>query len=280
MRASRLMWVALWLVGCGYKKEITALETELVASQATIEAAKSKYGVAATELSKLEARLSDLLRSKEALEKDLASRGAELDDERAKSARILADKGALRGEIESMKQALAELEERKKQAEARVQQFKDLVSRFQSLIDAGTLDVRIIDGRMVVVLATDILFASGSADLSAGGKDALTKVGQILATMPDKRFQVEGHTDNVPIATARFPNNWFLAAARAIGVTEHLVSAGMQPAQLSAASYGDTRPVAANEDKDARSANRRIEIVIVPDLSDLPGYDELTRIGQ
>lgn len=280
MRWFPLLFLATQLVACGYKKEIASLEAELVTQAATIDTSKARYEQVVEQMGKLDARLADLLRAKEGLERDLGARGTELDEERARSARMLADKGALRGEIESMKQAIAELEERKRQAEARVQAFKDLVSRFQTLIDAGTLDVKIVDGRMVVVLATDILFSSGSADLSTGGKDALTQVGQILAGMPDKHFQVEGHTDNVPIATTRFPNNWYLAAARSIGVTEHLVKAGMQPAQLSAASYGDTHPVASNDDKDSRAANRRIEIVIVPDLSDLPGYAELQKVGQ
>ena len=101
----------------------------------------------------------------------------------------------------------------------------------------------------------------------------------ILATLPDKRFQIEGHTDNVPIRTAQFPSNWELAADRAISVVKTLIEGGMAPDAVSAASYGEHRPIAANETRDQKAANRRIEIVMVPDLSQLPGFDELEALG-
>lgn len=280
MRTLGWLLVAALATGCGYKKEIEGLETQLSQSQQQVVERDARIRELEDQVSTLDARLAGMEARKNDLERQLAELQANLDEEQAKSARIIADRGALRTEIDAMKQAMQELEERKRQAEARVRQFKELVARFQSLIDAGTLDVKIIDGRMVVVLATDILFASGSADLSAAGKDALTQVAAILATMADKDFQVEGHTDNVPINSQRFPNNWYLAAARAIGVVEHLVGAGMTSDQLSAASYGETHPVASNDTKESRSLNRRIEIVIMPDLSGMPGYEELQRVGQ
>jgi chemotaxis protein MotB len=285
-RASR--WAALCVMivpGCGWKKEIEGLEALVAARESVIEGHLATIASLEADVASLErqrdearARISELESRLATREADLARMDGQLAEEREKSARVIADKSAKQAEIEGMKKALAELAERKRQAEERVRQFKELVGRFQALIDAGTLDVRMVDGRMVLVLATDVLFASGSADLSAQGGTALAEVAAILAAMPDKRFQVEGHTDNVPIASSRFPNNWYLAASRAIGVVEHLVTSGMAATQLSAASFGDTRPVASNDDKTSRAVNRRIEIVIVPDLSELPGYDELNRL--
>lgn len=282
MRTVAIMLTASLLVGCGYKKDIEALTATVAERDATLsQRAQTIEGLEA-EVVSLKDQISRLKADSAAKQAELEARIAALESdlsaEREKSARIMADRGALRAEIEATKQALADLEERKRQAEARVKQFKDLVSRFQSLIDAGTLTVKIVDGRMVVVLATDILFASGSADLSAGGKTALTQVAQILAPMTERRFQVEGHTDNVPINTSKYPNNWYLAAGRAIGVVEHLIASGMAPAQVSAASFGDTHPVVANDTKETRAGNRRIEIVVVPDLTDMPGYDELNKL--
>ena len=97
--------------------------------------------------------------------------------------------------------------------------------------------------------------------------------------VPDKDFQIEGHTDDVPISTKKYPSNWYLASARALGVVEHLIAAGMSPDHISAASYGDERPFASNETPEGKASNRRIEIVVMPDLSGLPGYDELTGIA-
>jgi chemotaxis protein MotB len=139
--------------------------------------------------------------------------------------------------------------------------------------------VKIADGRMVVELATDVLFDSGSAKLSPAGKEAIMEVSRVLVTIADRQFQVEGHTDNVPIATAQYPSNWELAAARSMTVVKSMIEAGMTPARISAASYGDTRPVAGNDTPDGKAATRRIEIVGVPDLSELPGFEELSKAG-
>lgn len=274
----RQMWIlvlAVVLTACGYKKDIESLQGQLSAEQARYRECEQGYQRAETRIAELEQRATTLNSRITDLQADVSRLEAELDAERGKSARILADRGALREEIDSMKAAMQDLERRKRQADERVAAYKDLVARFKSLIDAGTLDVRIVDGRMVVVLATDVLFDSGSADLKPVGKEALDQVAAVLASFPDRRFQIEGHTDDVPIANARFASNWYLASARAIGVVNLMITDGMNAMNLSAASFADTRPVVPNADNESRAKNRRIEIVVVPDLSELPGYDEL-----
>ena len=138
--------------------------------------------------------------------------------------------------------------------------------------------VKIVDGRMVVVLATDVLFGSGSASLSREGKDAVSEVARLLASIPQRSFQIEGHTDNVPIRTAQYPSNWELASARSLTVLKTMLEAGMPADRISAAAFGDAKPAVSNETADGRAQNRRIEIIIVPDLSALPGFDELQRV--
>lgn len=176
----------------------------------------------------------------------------------------------------------AEAQKRSMLAQQRVDEFQKLIASFQSMIDSGKLKVQMIDGRMVVVLSSDVLFDSGSAALSANGKEAIQEVAKIMAQMPDKRFQVEGHTDNVPIQSPqlkyRFPSNWQLAAERAITVLKVMIANGVQADRISAASYGESKPVGDNDTKEGRAANRRIEIVIVPDLSQLPGFEELNQM--
>jgi chemotaxis protein MotB len=158
-----------------------------------------------------------------------------------------------------------------------VAEFRSLLARFQKLIDAGKLKVQIKEGRMVLVLPTDILFPSGSAKLSDDGKTAIREVAGVLATMSDRKFQVEGHTDNVPIRTRRFRSNWELASARALGVVKEMMESGMSGRLLSAASYGDFQPIATNDTAVGKKANRRIDIVLVPDLSTLPGFADLEK---
>ncbi|NNF29617.1 MAG: OmpA family protein, partial [Gemmatimonadetes bacterium] len=144
--------------------------------------------------------------------------------------------------------------------------YENVIGRFRSLIEAGQLSVSIDRGRMVINLPQDILFPSGSATLNADGRGTLSEVGAVLTTIEDRRFQVEGHTDNVPISTARFPSNWELSAARALSVVNLLQNSGVPPERLSGAGYGEYQPVASNDDADGRRLNRRIEIVMLPNL--------------
>jgi chemotaxis protein MotB len=279
MRFGTLALVLL-LTGCGWKKTAEELQATLGERDVTISRQVDELAERDTTIDGLKANVVDLDHRIEVLQARILKLDADIDELQSSKADILADRGALAKEIKRTKAALKDLAERKRLAEDRVEAFQTLLSRFKSLIDSGTLDVRIVNGRMVVVLATDVFFASGSADLSDEGKDALTAVGQVLADISDRRFQIEGHTDNVPISTTRYPSNWYLAAGRAIGVVNHLIASGMDAASLSAASYGDTQPVGDNEVDDGRESNRRIEIVIVPDLSSLPGHDELSAIGK
>ncbi|HSM60160.1 MAG TPA: OmpA family protein, partial [Longimicrobiales bacterium] len=144
--------------------------------------------------------------------------------------------------------------------------YEEVIGRFRSLIDGGRLSVAIVRGRMVIQLPQDILFQSGSATLAAEGRRTIAEVGTVLAELSDRSFQVEGHTDNVPIATERFPSNWELSTARALSVVKLLVDQGVAAANLSGAGYGEFQPVASNDDREGRRLNRRIEIVMLPNL--------------
>ena len=203
---------------------------------------------------------------------------AEAELQRGELASLIKDRSRLRESTEQLKEALADLAKRKAEADRRVAEFRDLLTKFKKLIDAGKLQVKIADGRMVLALPTDVLFDSGSAKLSKEGLEAVTEVAQVLQTIRERRFQVEGHTDTVPIHTERFPSNWELSQARALGVVKAMLDAGMDPLTVSAAGYGEYHPVASNDTDAGKAQNRRIEIVLVPDLSMLPGFDELNRV--
>jgi chemotaxis protein MotB len=230
-------------------KRITTLEGEIAALRATGE----EHGA---EIKRLEVERARL-------ESDLAG--------------VVKDRAQLKESADEMRQALAESNRRKAEADKRLAEYRKLLSQLKTMIDAGKLKVKLVDGRMVLALPSDVLFASGSAELSPAGQQAIAEVTHILLTIADRRFQVEGHTDNVPIRTARFPSNWELGAARAITIVNTMVATGMNHSRLSGASYGEYRPAAGNDTPEGRAQNRRIEIVVVPDLSLLPGFDELTR---
>ena len=212
-------------------------------------------------------------------EQSLAASEARVTELEGKLGVASTQKTRLEGSVSEMKTALEDLAKRKAEAEKRIAEFQDLTAKFKPLVDAGRLSVRVVNGRMVVALSTDILFPSGSARLSKEGAVSIREVTGVLTSIANKKFQIEGHTDSVPIATAQYPSNWELASARALNVLNTMIDAGMAPEQISAASYGKFQPIKANDTPENRAQNRRIEIVVVPDLSGLPGFDELQRVA-
>jgi chemotaxis protein MotB len=280
MRALFLTAVVAVASGCVTQKTFDAMKAERDSLDA--ELTERNQAIAALEKKKagLEADKQSLEAALTAEQDKVKDLNARIDKLLADMAAVTKDKSRLQASVQEMTTALAELEKRRAEAEARVQEFKKLLDRFKKLIESGRLKVKIVEGRMVVELATDILFPSGSATLSKDGKAAISEVAGLLASIPSREFQVAGHTDNVPIATAQYPSNWELAGARAITVVRTMVQAGMPAERISAASYADTKPVAPNDSNETRAQNRRIEIVVVPDLSTLPGSEELKKIEQ
>ncbi|HMZ36606.1 MAG TPA: flagellar motor protein MotB [Leptospiraceae bacterium] len=177
------------------------------------------------------------------------------------------------------KAALAKkVQETETKARARSADIEVSRTQFKALADAGNLKLKLVDGRVVVVLSADVLFSTGSAELSDKGKAAVSDVAKVCATMKDKRFQVEGHTDNVqinPVPGFPYGDNWELGSARAVSVVNVMIAAGVNPDRVSAASFADTRPIASNDQPEGRAQNRRIEIILTPDLSQVPGFEYL-----
>lgn len=287
-----MMCVPGMLGGCVSQSKYDELQTKYADAQATVGEREKQIGsleqALAAEQDKarqLQSSIDEAERQKAALTQSAADKDAEiarlegegkrLNDELAT---LLKDRSQLKDSTARLQQALLELNRRKAEADRRVAEFKGLLSKFKALIDAGKLKVKMVDGRMVLALPTDILFDSGSAKLSKPGKEAIQQVAAVLKDMRERRFQVEGHTDNVPIHTAQYPSNWELSAARALVVIKAMTEAGMNGEALSAAGYGEHHPATSNDSDAGRADNRRIEIVVVPDLSMLPGFEELKRV--
>jgi chemotaxis protein MotB len=229
-------------------------EEEYKAKQAEVDQLKAKLGESEQRANSLEARLKEVSDNNAALAEKLNLAGAE--------------KGTL-------ERALEELRAREKQSQARLAVFTEMLNKFRAMIDSGKLRVRVVRGRMVVELAENILFDSGRADLKKEGQEALTQVASVLSTIENRDFQVAGHTDNIPIKSARFPSNWELSTNRAVVVTKWLTEKGLDANRVSAAGYADTWPVAPNDTPDGRQQNRRIEIVLMPNLDELPDLSSL-----
>ncbi|HWV56544.1 MAG TPA: OmpA family protein, partial [Longimicrobiales bacterium] len=180
------------------------LEGELARREADVRAREQR-------IAELEETLGGRNAEVARLEQELA--GAQVELARVQS--LLSRQGEQYAELQERILQLSQVE---REIRERNRIYEDVLYQFRSLIDAGRLSVEIVRGRMVIQLPQDILFASGSATLSAEGRQTLREVGDVLAGIGDRSFQIEGHTDNVPIATERFPSNWELSSARAMSV--------------------------------------------------------------
>jgi chemotaxis protein MotB len=124
--------------------------------------------------------------------------------------------------------------------------------------------VEIIDDTRGIVMSLPeaVTFASGSAEITPEAHDLIVQIGEILKPMAHE-IAVEGHTDNVPIRTARYRSNWELSTARACAVVQILIEeAGLDPRRLGAAGYSEFRPRASNDSETNRARNRRVDIVV------------------
>lgn len=174
--------------------------------------------------------------------------------------------GSTQEKLSASQAEIATLRKIEAETKRRNEIYAQFINRLKSMIDGGQLTVSIDAGRIVINLPDNVLFNSGSANLNTEGQEALKKIGEVLTQFSDRRFQVEGHTDNVPIKSARFPSNWELSTARALAVVHLLTEMGVTPENISAAGFGEFRPRADNGTEEGKKLNRRIEIVMLPNL--------------
>jgi chemotaxis protein MotB len=140
------------------------------------------------------------------------------------------------------------------------QELEQVLQRVAQAADER-LDLSYDQREIRLEVRDDILFPLGSAELGAEGRALLTQLAGTLAT-EDLRISVEGHTDDLPIATERFPSNWELSSFRATTVARHLIGQGVPETRIRITGYADTRPRVANDSPANRARNRRVSIVL------------------
>lgn len=180
---------------------------------------------------------------------------------------LLDEVGMLESETTRLEQ---ELEREQIVREARIAKvsstYNELVENLEQELERGELTIKQLKNKLSVNMVGQILFASGTATLTEDGKRVLKQVGTSLQKIADKRICVEGHTDNLAIASSLrevFPSNWELAAARAANVVHFLQDeVGISGKRLEIRAMGPYQPVADNSTPEGRAQNRRIEIVL------------------
>jgi chemotaxis protein MotB len=188
-----------------------------------------------------------------------------LDSTAKKSRDLETQLAAQASNLNASKDELAALRAQRADTDKRLAAIDEIQKQFAKMIDTGQLKVTARRGSLVLSLPAEVLFPSGVADLSKPGELAVLEVGITLKRFPDRRFLVIGHTDDVPLKSATYKDNWDLSTARALTVTRFLVQAGMDPKNLLPAGSGEHDPVSKE-----RAKNRRIEIALLPAISELP----------
>jgi chemotaxis protein MotB len=257
-----LLLAAAFAVGCGIPEE------QYNAKVQEAEKLKADLAAAAKANQKLEQEMFDM----RAENQILAARLGELGDDVQK---LLGEKSALSADLKATRDREARLRKEQEAQRARMAKYRQVIEKFRALVSSGKLKIRTVRGRMVVEMASEILFPSGKSKLHEEGHAALAELAGVLMTISDREFQVSGHTDNVPINTGKFKSNWELSAARAVTVVKFLQDAGVDPKNLSAAGYSEFQPAASNDSDTGKAKNRRIEIVLLPNLDELPDMSEI-----
>ena len=146
---------------------------------------------------------------------------------------------------------------------------QDLLSRFAEAGMATGVEMMLQKDQLDIQLSEQILFASGEARLRPEASAALLPIAQVLSGQAYD-LTVEGHTDDIPIATEQFPSNWELSASRASYVVRFLIEQGIAPQRLRAVGYAEARPIADNATAEGRARNRRVVLIIHPQQQELP----------
>lgn len=263
--------LALAAIGCGHP-------------EAEWQAQLDKYG-------KLNDQYNEEKSSRESLEEELeatrlrvaelASRlkemGVNLDQITSELVQGATEKERLAKDVEQLQAAVDEYKKRAEQLEQIRGRFEALQAKLKKLVSLG-LKVEIRHNRMVIRLPGDVLFASGSEKLRDEGLDVVLAVAEVIRTdqqLMSRYFQVAGHTDSAPLRGGKFGDNWGLSAMRARSVLLTLVApvaekgGGLNPTHLHVAGYGETDPVESNDKPEGKQQNRRVELVLLPNVEEM-----------
>ena len=238
----------------GLREKFVAIEQNLEETEDSLNQKQQKIEQLESSLDLLklnsETRLNERIKENEVLMQKIAERENELSD---RIARV----DELEGLITSQKKAMRNLKEK----------LSDALLNFE---DKG-LTVEARDGKVYVSMENKLLFKSGSWTVGAEGRSAIEELGNVLSDNPDISILIEGHTDNVPYrGKGSLKGNWDLSTKRATAIVNQLLeNPYILPQNLTAAGRGEYLPIAPNSTREGRAANRRIEVVLSPQLDEI-----------
>jgi len=235
------------------------LESELAALQNKYNNLNESFEVLTTQSSKKLAEQSkknqELLAQLEEKERILAAESLRLEN--------------LQKELSKRSAQIAELQNLINAKEAQMQQLKDAISKALLNFEGKGLTVEQKNGKIYVSMENKLLFSSGSWAVGTEGKKAVEQLATVLSQNKDINVLIEGHTDNVPYTGATIIDNWDLSVKRATAIVRILENKGVNQTQITAAGRSEYVPVSNNTTAEGKAKNRRIEIILAPNLDEI-----------
>lgn len=258
------------------------LETEGAKLKSDLEKIKSERDKLDNDLKSSQANLKNLEASYAALEKNSdAALQANMKKNRELLAQLEAKEKALAAEQDRLTKLQTALQERSKRIdelesmmaskEESMRKLKETLSKALNSFEGKGLTVEQKNGKVYVSMENKLLFGSGSWTVGAEGKKAVVEVGKVLAANPEISVLIEGHTDNVPyVGAGPIASNWDLSTKRATAIVSILAENNQINKQsLTAAGRGEFAPLAPNDTSEGKAKNRRIEIILTPQLDEI-----------
>jgi chemotaxis protein MotB len=220
------------------------------------------------EVSDLKTKLSTLTEQYNTLSENYKQLRANSTDEIKK---LIKDLEATQANLLAREKRLKEVEDAMARRDDAVRALRDKLQKALLGFNKSGLTVNVKDGKVYVSLTDKLLFASGSIEIDSKGKDALTELAKVLQTQPDINILVEGHTDNMKVTNlGQIKDNWDLSVLRSSAVVRFLTEEQkLDERRVTASGRGEVVPVDKMNTAEARSKNRRIEIILTPKLDEL-----------
>jgi chemotaxis protein MotB len=258
----------LFLSSCVSTKKFNALQSSYNSLQATNsqlvrdgEQCKSNLDRANVQISGLQDRINAELEHVKSLQ-------AALDKCLTSASQGNVNVSKLVDEINASNKYIQELIASKSKSDSLNMVLTNNLTRSLSKDEMQDVDVKVLKGVVYISLSDNMLYKSGSYEISDRAGSTLSKIAKIITDYKDYDVLIEGNTDNVPISKPNIRNNWDLSALRASSVVQALQNNyGVDPKRLTAGGRGEYNPVASNDTPDGKSKNRRTEIIITPKLN-------------
>lgn len=265
--AVALAVAAVSLTGCVSKKNYAALQADYSKLQADYQTAQVELAKSNSSNQNLEQRLADARAANAELKRAYAEMQKTLNQSIESGSQSSVNIAKLVDEINASNKYIKELVAAKSKSDSLNMVLTNNLTRSLSRDELKDIDVKVLKGVVYISLADNMLYKSGSYEVSDRALETLGKIAKIIKDYKDYDVLVEGNTDDVPISRTNIRNNWDLSALRASSVVQVLQNRfGIDPSRLTAGGRGEYNPIADNSSDLGRQRNRRTEIIVTPKL--------------